>query len=206
MSDRINVDELEKSVRREYNQDGLMELLLGIMLFFMAGTFASSSLIVFITFPILYMNKFLERLRSKFTYPRIGYAELKPDEDPETGNGILKYMMMVIVIMSLSLYLLYNGDFTDFSIYKWVPAFVGAMFLGAMLNLRGTTGDPFALVYSVISLIGGLGFSLYEFIDPKANIEYYLLSLSAFYLIAGVLRLYVFQRRHPVVDLPVEDL
>ena len=79
-------------------------------------------------------------------------------------------------------------------------------FLGAMLNLRGTTGDPFALVYSVISLIGGLGFSLYEFIDSKVNIEYYLLSLSAFYLIAGVLRLYVFQRRHPVVDLPVEDL
>ena len=205
MSDRIDVDDIERKVRREYSQDGIIELLMGVMMFFMAGTFATSKLVVFITFPILYMNKFLEFLRSKFTYPRLGYAELKPDEGPETGYGILRYMLIVIAIMSVSLFFLYNGDFTDFSIYKWMPTFIGAIFLGAMLYLRRTTGDPYALVYAVISLIGGLAFSLYEFTNPKDNIEYYLLSLSLFYLLAGCLRLYNFMKKNPVINLPLED-
>ena len=206
MSDKINVDDLERKVRGEYNQDGLLELLLGALMFFMAGTFATSSLVVFVTFPIIYINKVLEVLRSRFTYPRIGYAELKPDADPETGYGILKYMLIVVVIMSSALYYLYEGDFTDFSLYKWIPTFIGAMFLGAMLYLNGTTGDPYAKIYAAVSLVGGLAFSFYDFNILKVNIEYYLLSLSAFYLVAGALRLYAFIQTHPVVVVPSEDV
>ena len=101
---------------------------------------------------------------------------------------------------------MYEGDFTDFSLYKWIPTFIGAMFLGAMLYLNGTTGDPYAKIYAAVSLVGGLVFSLYDFNILKVNIEYYLLSLSAFYLVAGALRLYAFIQTHPVVVLPAEDV
>ena len=37
MNERINLEEIERKMYREANSDGIMELLLGILLFFMAA-------------------------------------------------------------------------------------------------------------------------------------------------------------------------
>ena len=101
MNEKLDLDEIERKMYREANSDGIMELLLGVLLSFMAVTWARSYFTVFLAFIPLYGNRVLEALKRKFTYPRIGYVEFKQEEE-SLGWGVLGYVLAVIAIVSSS--------------------------------------------------------------------------------------------------------
>jgi hypothetical protein len=201
LMDKIDLDEMERRTWRESNSDGIMEILLGILLFFMAGVWAKGSS-GFLAFVLIFGNKIIERLKARFTYPRIGYVELRPEEGKSLGWGILGYTLAVIAFMSVVMALFYGGDLGGADIDRWVPLFIGALFTGGMTYLHGKSGDPLAYVYALVAVVIGGVFTIYEVGPSMRGTEFYLLFLAGFFLVAGVIRLVTFMRRNPVLDLP----
>ncbi len=206
MDEKIALDEIERKMWREANSDGIMELLLGILLFFMAGTWARSYFTVFLAFVPIYGNRVIEALKARFTYPRIGYVELKEEDGKSLGWGILGYVLAVIAVVSIVAAVFYGGNLESFDAYRWVPLAFGAIFLGGMIYLHGKSGDPVAYLYSFVTLVAGGFFTFYGFESSKHIIQLYLLSLAGFFLLAGLVRLLTFMRRNPVVAMTDADI
>jgi hypothetical protein len=204
MNEKIDLDEIERKMYREVNSDGIMELLLGIILFFIGGTWGKSYFTVFLAFFPIYSSRLIEALKKKHTYPRIGYVEFK-QEDASIGWGILGYILAVIAVVSVIAAVFYGGDLEKFDAYRWVPLVIGAIFLGGMLYHHGKSGDPATYLYSFVTLVAGGVFTFYGFESSMRIIQLYLLSLAGFFLIAGVIRLLTFRRRNPVLVVPDAD-
>jgi hypothetical protein len=204
MNEKIDLDEIERKMYREANSDGIMELLLGILLFFMAGTWARSYFTVFLAFIPLYGNRVIEAFKKKFTYPRIGYVEFK-QEEASIGWGILGYVLAVIAVVSIVATIFYGGNLEKLDVYRWVPLALGAIFLGSMIYLHSKSGDPVVYLYSFVTLVAGGIFTFYGFESSMHSIQLYLLSLAGFFLIAGMIRLLTFKRRNPVLVMPDAD-
>jgi hypothetical protein len=212
LNEKIDLDEIERKMWREANSDGIMELLIGVLLFFTAGTWARSYFTVFLAFVPIFGNRVIEALKARFTYPRIGYVELKEENGKSLGWGILGYVLAVIAVVSIFAAVFYGGNLESFDAYRWVPLAFGAIFLGGMIYLHGKSGDPVAYLYSFVSLVAGGIFTFYEF-ESRAGgfessrpiIQLYLLSLAGFFLLAGLVRLMTFMRRNPVVVMPDAD-
>jgi len=208
-----SIDLLEKTVRRDYSKDGIVELLLGLLLFFNAGMPYTVGIHILVSpiFTLLSMaitlcaDKIVEYLRSKFTYPRIGYAEFKFDYSPNPPHSYQKYILLIISSISIS-YIFYLTDNSDLPIFWLYPVFIGLALFVLMLHQKRKADDSWALLYASISLISGLIFSFNQIIDPVVTMQYYLLSQSAFYLFVGLLRLVIFTQSHPVVKTVMEDV
>jgi len=212
MNEKIDLDEIERKMWREANSDGIMELLLGVLLFFTAGTWARSYFTVFLAFVPIFGNRVIEALKARFTYPRIGYVELKEEDGKSLGWGILGYVLVVIAVVSSVAAVFYGGNLESFDAYRWVPLAFGAIFLGGMIYLHGKSGDQVAYLYSFVALVAGGIFTFYGFESSngfessKHIIQLYLLSLAGFFLLAGLVRLLTFMRRNPVVDMTDADI
>ena len=211
MNEKIDLDEIERKMWREANSDGIMELLLGILLFFTAGTWARSNFTIFLALVPIFGNRVIEALKARFTYPRIGYVELKEEDGKSLGWGILGYVLAVIAVVSIVAAVFYGGNLESFDAYRWVPLAFGAIFLGGMIYLHGKSGDPVAYLYSFVTLVAGGIFTFYGFESSngfessKHIIQLYLLSLAGFFLLAGLVRLLTFMRRNPVLVMPDAD-
>jgi hypothetical protein len=206
LNEKIDLDEIERKMWREANSDGIMELLLGILLFFTAGTWARSNFTVFLALVPIFGNRVIEALKARFTYPRIGYVELKEEDGKSLGWGILGYVLVVIAVVSIVAAVFYGGNQESFDAYRWVPLAFGTIFLGGMKYLHDKSGDPIAYLYSFVTLVAGGIFTFYGFEPSKRSIELYLLSLVGFFLLAGLVRLLTFMRRNPVVAMTDADI
>ena len=208
MNEKIDLDEIERKMYREINSDGIMELLLGVILLLVGGTWGRGYTSVFLAFFPIYGSKLLEALKKKTTYPRVGYVEFK-QEDASIGWGILGYALAVVAVVSVIAAVFYGGNLENVDAYRWVPLVIGAIFLGGMLYHHGKSGDPATYLYSFVALVGGgiftffgLGSRAPGFESSSSTIQLYLLSLAGFFLIAGVIRMMTFMQRNPVVVVP----
>jgi hypothetical protein len=200
MNEHIDLEELERKIYREANSDGIMELLLGIVLFIMAVTWLRGSISVIIAFFPIFGNRILEAIKEKFTYPRIGYVELK-QEEKNIGWGIIGYTLVVIAVLSIIATIFSGGNLEKLDIYKWVPLAIGGIFLGGMLYHHGKSGDPLTYLYSFITLVAGGIFTFFLTDHYMHNIQLYLLFLAGFFVLVGLIRLITFMRRNPVVEM-----
>jgi hypothetical protein len=189
---------------REANSDGIMELLLGFVLFIIAVDWGRGNFTVFLAFFPIYGSRVLEAIKKKLTYPRIGYVELKQAE-ASIGWGILGYVLVVIAVVSIVAFIFYGGNLENVDAYRWVPLAIGGIFLGGMLYHHGKSGDSYVYLYSFVTLVSGGIFTFYGLESTMRSIKVYLLFLAGFFLILGMIRLVSFIRRNPVVVVPDVD-
>ncbi|NOQ34218.1 MAG: hypothetical protein GQ567_08530, partial [Methanosarcinales archaeon] len=71
MTQEINLKELEKKAYRDSQQDGLMEVMMGLILMTFGGFFYSTVFVFYILL-IVFSGKIVEFVRRRYTYPRIG--------------------------------------------------------------------------------------------------------------------------------------
>jgi hypothetical protein len=208
MNEKIDLDEIERKMYREVNSDGIMELLLGVFLFFMGGTWGKGYTGAFLAFFPIYSSRLIEALKKKHTHPRIGYVEFK-QEKASIGLGILAYILAVIAVVSVIAAVFHGGNLENVDVYRWVPLAIGAIFLGGMLYHHGKSGDPATYLYSFVTLVAGGIFTFYGFESRAPGfessvsiIQFYLLFLAGFFLVAGVIRMTTFKQRNPVMVIP----
>ena len=204
MNEKIELNEIERKMYREANSDGIMELLLGVLLFFMAGVWGRGYSSVFLVFFPIYGSRLLESIKKKFTYPRIGYVKFK-QEGASIGWGILGYVLVVIALVSIVAFIFNGGNLENVDIYRWVPLAMGGIFLGGMIYHHGKSGDSYVYLYSFVILMAGGIFTFYGFEPYIRSIGFYLLFLAGFFLIVGIIRLVTFIHRNPIVEVSEVD-
>jgi hypothetical protein len=202
MSEKINLKEMEQNAYKRLNEDGLMELLMGAILFVVSSTFGgASTLSPFLALYVIFIRQIVEGFKKRYTYPRIGYLKLPEEDGKEIGIGILTYMGGVMLVLVVLIYLLY-GRVTGDLIYKWIPLLIGLIFFGGLQYHYSKSGDKLSLVYIAIAVGIGLVFSLLEFPEPFIGAQFYTLSMSAVFIVVGVLRFRKFRSDHPVQYTP----
>ena len=204
MSDKINLKEMEKKAYKLLNRDGLMELLMGVILFVVSSSFGGASgLSSFLALYVIFLKQIVEGFRKRFTYPRIGYLELPEEDSKNIGLGIFKYMGVVMLALVVFIYLLY-GRISGDLLYNWIPLLIALIFFGGLQYHYSKSGDRLTLAYTGIILVMGLIFSILDFLGPFTSTQLYTLSLSAIFIVAGVLRFYKFRKDYPIQPIPEE--
>ena len=203
MDEKIDLKDIEQRAWKVYMQDGLVEIMIGVIFFLASGAFHTSSSVVFLVFWPIFGQNIIEAIRKRYTYPRIGYVKLQSDDPKKTAGGIFLYMVAVFAIMVVVLYLLFgSGTWAPYLLYQWLPTFVGAIFLGAMTYTKSKSGDARYYAYALVAIAIGVAFSLHRFEPVKMGVTLYLLLLSGILIVTGLARFVVFLRNHPLPTEP----
>jgi hypothetical protein len=183
-----------------------MELLMGAILFVSSTSFTQTvSFTPFLGLYVVFMRSIIEAYRKRFTYPRIGYLKLPDEEAKDVGFGILMFIGIIMLALIVFISFVY-GQVTGVLVYRWIPTLIGLILFGGLYYNFERTGDKVNLLYIAIGLLSGLGFSLLDFINPKEGPQLHLLFLSGVFIVAGIIRLYNFTRRNPVVSVDERGL
>lgn len=199
----MNLDsDLTKVEQKAYNesiQDGFIEILLGILLIFIGLTMWSRVGVAFIVFYPLFGNEVLNRLKRRYTYPRIGYVKLLPEDGVKIGVGILKYVFLVIIFLVALSLIFFRGQSVIDIIDRLIPIYIGLILTGAFIYIRGKSGNNITYLYIGVSLIlGALMTAFYQ----RPYIESALIYLSLigiFFIGAGAVIFFRFIKTHPIV-------
>jgi hypothetical protein len=204
MDEKIDLKDIEQRAWKVYMQDGLVEIMIGVIFFLASGAFHTSSSVVFLAlFPTIFGQNIIEAIRKRYTYPRIGYVKLQSDDPKKTARGMFLYMVAVIAIMAVVLYLLFgSGTWAPYLLYQWLPTFIGAMLVGAMTYTKSKSGDARYYAYALVAIAIGVAFSLHRFEPVKMGVTLYLLLLSGIMIVTGLARFVVFLRNHPLPPEP----
>jgi len=203
MSDTVNLHELERRAYREAQQDGIVELALGITILAWAAFVAfrgplTAALVVAL---LLLQPRGWEIVRGRLTYPRVGHVELRREGTRQVLPGVLSFIFLIAAAMAIALVVF--GGLHDPSLWwQWLPLFVGMMLVGALAHAHAKSGSARYSVFAVLAAGAGLLASLLSFASPESRLVAYLLGMGLFFVLAGVVVLARFLRQHPA---PAEE-
>ena len=203
MAENINLKEMEKKVFRDSNQDGLMEIIFGIFLFAIAGYLGTGDFPILLVLLPMFGPIWMQIIRNKFTYPRIGYAKPSTKMSKEIILGVFFYMFVVLFIVILFPIM---GDFWDLSLwYKWSPALLGIMTIGVFIYIGHKLGSLRYYIFAAPSLVGFFSVSVMKFATLKRGLEMYFLFMSGFLIISGLCLFIHFLRKYPLQSGELPD-
>jgi len=204
MAQNINLKELEKKAYRDSQQDGLMELMMGLILMAFGGFFYSTVFVFYILL-ILFSGRIVESIRKRYTYPRIGFVKF-PQENHKhnlTGVFLFEFAVIVIIFTLISLF----GDVTDYSQWvKWSPLFFGMILVGPFAHVASKSGSVRYTGYAIMSLILGGFFSLIEFGSGCTGLILYLVFIGGFLVLSGLVLFICFLRKYPLPEKEVSGV
>ncbi len=207
MDNNVNLDQIRRQAYRYDAQDGLLEFLMGIMLFFVARAIISPHLgwlPALLIFPMRWAAKFF---KERFTYPRIGYVKLKDDSsDPRSfGLGILRYLAIVVFIVGAGLFAF--GEISSWQYWmKWMPAIMGGFCSGGFLYAAQKSGLLRHYFLFLFSIGWGVGCSFMDLASVYQGISRWALGLGLVCLLMGLVIFLNFLRTHPVRPVEVENV
>ncbi|UCG43810.1 MAG: hypothetical protein JSU73_04120 [candidate division WOR-3 bacterium] len=193
---------VRRRVLRTVNRDGLFDLGLGLGLLLVAGWFALERFAevqmtgIFAILPMMIL--FLVRgMRKRYTYPRVGYANLK------TGPVRLGLMIGLLVTVLLVLATFLAFQFTSLrvprSIFGYLPTFLGLVGVGGLAYFSYRTGYPRYLVYAGLDLtllaivLLLRAEAIFTFIAPAAVV-------GTVMFVTGIATFVRFLRTHPRIE------
>jgi hypothetical protein len=201
MTTKIDLKQIEQKAYRGSNQDGLMEIMIGILLTVFGATFGSVLYVFAFLIPIFLFPRLMEAIRKRYTYPRIGYAKLPADDPKKTAKGIFAYIAVVLVLMVICFLLL--GKAKDAAAYrKWSPALMGVLLVGGFLYAHGKSGDFRYIIYIILSVGFGLLFSIMNFESYDGLIANFFV-MGSIFIVAGAILFILFLHKYPK---PAEEL
>jgi hypothetical protein len=195
MESKINLKEIEQKTFRESNQDGLLELVMGICMAAISTRLISRVLVVMLILPLILFGPVLVALRKRYTYPRIGYVKLIPDKPKEVIGAIFLITLIVVVIMAVIFFLL--GDVRDFNLWmKWIPVWGGVVLAGMFSSFGSKSGCLRYYIFAIWSLISGLVLSVLRFEAVETGTLLYFLAMGALLIPWGLVRFIRFLRKY----------
>ena len=195
MSGDQALKQLEQKAFREFEQDGLMEILVaGILL--IGGVVVTRPFLVWLYGLFFFLPATLRALRRRLTYPRVGYAELVEEEPRRHYRGMAGVTLLVFSLWAVALVL--TGHATDASYWRQsVPAPAGFLLACGMHYVYSRSGMLRHQIYALLSVVSGVGFSMLEFERPYAGVGYWLHALALVFLASGTVLLLRFLRSMP---------
>jgi hypothetical protein len=205
MNDKINLKNMERTANRLLTQDGLIEMLLGFVLFASSASFSSTTSVVpFLPLYVIYLKHIVEGFRNRYTYPRIGYVRMPDESVVDAGTGALKYMGIALVVLVIGLLLGFGRPHVDL-LYKWATIGIGLLFSGAMYYLYEKSGDWYYFAYILVFVAEGVVFVFFLPFEGRDVIQFYLLSMAVIFAVVGVARFVTFTRNNPILEAPEDE-
>ena len=203
MTQEINLKEIEKNAYRDSQQDGLMEVMMGLILMTFGGFFYSP-IFAFYILLIVFSGKIVEFVRRRYTCPRIGFVKFHRENPKDALAGVLLFELAVIVIMFTLISLF--GNVTDYSQWvNWAPLFFGMILVGPFAHAASRSGSVRYYGYAILSVILGLFFSLIEFGSGCTGLMLYLVLIGVFLVLGGLVIFIRFLRKYPLPETEVRD-
>jgi hypothetical protein len=196
MTQEINLKEIEKNAYRDSQQDGLMEVMMGLILMTFGGFFYSTVFAFYILL-IVFSGKIVEFVRRRYTYPRIGFVKFREEDPKDALTGVFLFELAVIVIIFTLISI--SGDVTDYSQWvNWAPLFFGMILVGPFAHAASKSGSVRYYGYAILSVILGLFFSLVEFGSGCTGLMLYLVLIGVFLVLGGLVIFIRFLRKYPL--------
>jgi hypothetical protein len=208
MSSVIELLVIGKDAYPDSQQDGIMEVVMGIFLITITVPLTNPKFALIYVILMLLLIMVTERLRRRYTYPRIGYVKLYMDPPQGTMRCIFTCIIVTIVVITIASFII-SGDITSFErCYKWSPAFSGLMIVGAFLYTASKSERARFHAFAVVSAVLGFVLSIADF-DSEHNyigLIIYLLVMGGFLVISGIVVFRLFLRRYPLPEKEVYDV
>ncbi|KAF5426633.1 hypothetical protein C5S42_07080 [Candidatus Methanomarinus sp.] len=199
MSAAIDLLKIEKKAYRDSQQDGLMEVMMGLILITF-GCFLYSPIFAFYILLIIFSKKIVESIRRRYTYPRIGFVKFHKEnpKDALTGVFLFEFAVIVIIFTLISIF----GDVKDYSRWiKWSPLFFGMILVGPFAHAASRSGSIRYTGYAMLSVVLGLFFSIIEFGSGYIGLILYLVFIGAFLFLGGLVIFTLFLRKYPLPEV-----
>lgn len=196
----MDLKRLEQDTFRVVNQDGLTEILMGLMLLAVAFLLADNISVVYVALLTVFQGAMIERFRERYTYPRIGRVKLL--EDIEQPYGPLWAVFGVIMLVALSSVILSVRVENEilYLIATLAPLVMGIglmqpfVFLVQRSGLRAYYG-----LGTIVVLLSAL-LDLVEFPLPVDRMVVFLLSVGGLLCLTGLASLLYFIHKYPILD------
>lgn len=194
-----DVDRIRRVTYRELHRDGLTEVVAGVALFIVALATGRPAFYWTYLALIVILGPGLARLRVRYTYPRIGFAELPAEKKGRLGRGIVVWFVGTFALVALGLWLL-GGLADNLAWRRAAPLLGGLLFAGGFLYLAQRTGLKRIYGLAVASVVTGGLLTWPEIDGAYANLRVWALIMALACLTVGGLAFRRFVREMPVSE------
>jgi len=204
MSINNDLKDIEQKAFRDTMRDGLTEFSAGF-LFLLAPlmSYEPSFMIYFAMFYVIFLPPFLDNIRKKYVYPRIGYVKMRVDVSKINIKSFLLFLF-VLILGTVSATLLMTDDILN--IYNWVtilPITLGLIMIGPSSYLVEMTGLKRYWLFGVVTSSFGLLISYITILDPPLSpyfgVLIYSMLLGAGLIITGIITFIRFIHSNPAI-------
>ena len=204
---KLNLNEIEHRVQRSFYQDGLLELMAGIYLFFMGMMITNTFSVAFLPLMMFGYKPVAEAAKRLFIYPRIGYVKFREEELGDGKGfvrGIITLAILAVTSPFISILILGKQPGWEFWTRRFLPFFMG--FLTAICAYAAASKFRVFRWYafSVVCIAAGLGvpfLGLESIYEPIAR-EFMIIGGVAFF--TGLVMFLAFLLKNPIVKQSVE--
>ncbi len=212
MNEEESLKTIEQESFRELRHDGLNEIMTGtIFLSFIVLIVEPGLLSIFVVWSVfaiivmlflIFLPQFIEVIRKKYVYPRIGYVKLRTVELPEpTVRNVTILIIMVLTVLPL-VYAISIGVITSDLVYRWAPALFGLIWLLSSFYLKDKTGQNRSYLCGILMTITGIAVALVEFISVDVVNLIYAVGWGVTIFVMGVIKFVLFIRKYPIIGTP----
>ena len=205
MSTESDLRDIRRAAERETYRDGIMEIVIGGLFFIVALVTGRPAFYWTYLIAILILGPGLQKLKARFTYPRIGYVRL-PDEEPSRlRRGLLTWVLGVFLLVAVALTL--TGHITDSLAWRRAaPALGGMLFAGGFVYMAQRSHLWRHYVLAAASASFGLLMAWPLEPEPYDNLRVWALLMALLSLAMGAYVLQRFVRENPIVEERTPDV
>jgi len=201
MNEEIDLVKLEQATFRTANQDGLTEFWMGLMIMAIGMLLVSSSFAAYIALIIIFQVAVTERIKEKYTYPRIGRVKLKEESEIPSTPGWIAFAIIAIIAISAA-FISTRADYeVVILIATWAPLLLGVVFLWPSAYLVERSGLKRYYAFGISTLILGVLLFLIPFPHPADRMTLFMLFSGGILTLAGVTSMLRFTRKYPILEL-----
>lgn len=203
MTQNMDLKKIEQKTYRYSQQDGILEIFMGMFFAFYGGYFhhvLSGFTTEFPWLPYVFVFAFsviiIEWIRKHVTYPRIGRVKLTEAIKP-------LYFVPAIVTLIAAPFMVYIADILSWNIdsyISWLPALFGIVLVGIFQSSIKKTGDTRYYAFVILSVVSGILLSVFELASPDISIVIFFLIVGIPLAVLGAGKFLYFIRTGPVTE------
>ena len=199
MSNRINLDEIERRAYLSYNEDGLIDLVVGIGLF-VVSLYAYIDMIWLAGSMVVVLTPTYMGMKQRYTFPRIGQVTFSKGRTRRSKNSMyfLVLVNVIGVLLGLAFWMGFSGDTRPQWMLLMIENFpivigVSGAVIWAVLGYITELTRFYRYAAATLVVIGSANFIPTPFVA-------HLLLLSVIVTALGFLQFQSFKRKYPLVQ------
>jgi hypothetical protein len=192
-----DLNKIEQKVYRNSQQDGLLDLFSGLSMLAIAGAVGKIFMPLFFIVPLLLLGPVMRRIKTRVTYPRIGFSQPVPEKPGKLLGGIFAFIFVLFALTAVIL--TSTGSIGDFDVWqKWLPTFIGTLLVGMYFSLAGKSGQVRYYILAAASFVSGFAISIYHGNPDMAGLMIYFVSMGLISAVTGTITFLLFLKKFPV--------